>query len=115
MTDIQGRFIIKTSEAGRSDRGSDGCSEGRRRDAGRLERSGGRVHVGSDNGRNHGRNAGRGVVYEELEADGVVGRSVALLEEGQSAERMSERLFCRGDAGKNGGRLQGNRGNRGRG
>ena len=104
---MQGRFIIKTSEAGRSDRGSDGCSEGRRRDAGRLERSGGRVHERSDNGRNHGRNAGRGVVYEELEDDGIAGRGVALLEEGQNDERMSEGLFCSGNDGKNGGRLLG--------
>ena len=32
MTEIQGRFIIKTSRAGRSDRRSDGSSEGRRRE-----------------------------------------------------------------------------------
>ena len=31
MTEIQGRFIIKTSRAGRSDRRSDGSGEGRRR------------------------------------------------------------------------------------
>ena len=104
---MQGRFIIKTSEAGRSDRGSDGCSEGRRRDAGRLERSGGRVHVGSDNGRNHGRNAGRSVVYEELEDDGIAGRGVAIGEKAEDQSALFERLFCSGNDGKNGGRLQG--------